>query len=112
MKSSGNGFIVQKYHRINPSSLTQLMLNEITKESISYGYVKSEKNFQKKLLSGQVIDGIEATLTYKAEKEKYIVATYGGKDEGIIVIVMLLNEDFKTEDSKMIDLFLNTLKIL
>ncbi|MBL4705836.1 MAG: hypothetical protein JKY54_15020 [Flavobacteriales bacterium] len=88
MKSTGNGFIVQKYKTINPSSLTQLMLNEITKESVNYGYAKKEKKFKKKLLSGQTIVGIRATLTYKGEKEIYTVAAYGGKDEGIIVITM------------------------
>lgn len=109
MRSTGNGFMIQKYKTINPSSLTQLMLNEITKESINYGYDKTEKAFKKKLLSGQNIEGIQATLTYKGEKEIYTVATYGSKDEGIIVVTMLLNDDFN--DKQIIDLFLKTLKI-
>ncbi|PKG42866.1 hypothetical protein [Psychroflexus sp. MES1-P1E] len=110
VKSTGNGFMVQKYQTMNPSSLTQLMLNELTKESINYGYSKSEKKFKKKLKSGQIIEGIQATLKYKGEKEVYTVATYGAKDEGIIVITMLLNEDFK-EDQEIIKLFLETLSI-
>jgi len=109
MKSTGNGFMIQKYSTINPSSLTKLMLNEITKESVSYGYTKKEKKFKKKLVSGQTIEGIQATLNYKGENEIYTVATYGEKDEGIIVITMLLNEDFN--DKKIINLFLDTLKI-
>ena len=109
MKSTGNGFMIQKYSAINPSSLTELMLNELTKESVSYGYTKKEKKFKKKLVSGQTIEGIQATLNYKGEDEIYTVATYGGKDEGIIVITMLLNEDFN--DKKIISLFLDTLKI-
>lgn len=110
MQSTGNGCMVQKYKTINPSSLTRLMLNEITKESISYGYSKTEKKFSKKIKSGQTIEGIQATLIYKGEKEVYTVATYGGKDEGIIVVTMLLNDDFK-EDKKIIKLFLDTLSI-
>jgi len=110
MQSTGNGLMVQKYKTINPSSLTQLMLNEITKESISYGYSKTEKKFSKKIKSGQTIDGIQATLTYKGEKEVYTIATYGAKDEGIIVVTMLLNDDFK-EDKEIIELFLDTLSI-
>ena len=110
MKSTGNGFMVQKYQTINPSSLTQLMLNEIIKESINYGYSKTEKKFKKKLKSGQTIEGIQATLTYKGEKEVYTVATYGAKDEGIIVVTMLLSEDYK-EDNEIIELFLETLEI-
>ncbi len=110
LKSTGNGFMVQKYRTINPSSLTELMLNEITKESISYGYSKTEEKFKKKLRSDHTIEGIKATLTYKGEKEVYTVATYGGKDEGIIVITMMLDDDYQC-DKEIIDLFLETLEI-
>lgn len=110
MKSTGNGFMVQKYRTINPNGLTELMLNEIIKESISYGYSKTEKKFKKKLRSGHTIEGIQATLTYKGEKEIYTVATYGGKDEGIIVVTLMLDDDYQ-DDKKFIDLFLETLEI-
>lgn len=110
MKSTGNGFMVQKYKTLDPSSLTQLMMNEIIKESINYGYTKTEKPFKKKLKSGQTIEGIQATLTYKGENEVYTVATYGAKDEGIIVVTMLLSDDYK-DGKEIIDLFLETLEI-
>jgi hypothetical protein len=110
LTSTGNGFIVQKYNTINPSTLTQLMLNEVTKESVAYGYKKTEKQFKKKLKSGQTIEGVEATLTYAGEKEVYTVATYGAKDKGIIVLTVLLSEDFP-DDKKIIELFLDTLEI-
>ena len=110
MRSTGNGFMIQKFRTLDPSSLTMLMLNEITKESISYGYSKTEQQFSKTLKSGHTIEGIQATLTYKGEKEVYTVATYGGKDEGIIVVTMLLSEDY-SEDKEIIDLLLNTLEI-
>lgn len=110
MSSTGNGFMVQKYRTIDPSSLTRLMLNELTKESITYGYEKSETEFKKQLKSGQSIEGIQATLTYKGDKEVYTVATYGKKDEGIIVVTMLLNEDYP-RDKEIIDLFLETLQL-
>ena len=106
----GSGFIVQKYKTMDPSSFTEEMLEEMIKESINYGYEKTEKVFEKRLSSGQSIKGIQATLTYEGEKEIYTVATYGGKDEGIIVITMLLYDG--SEDKQMIDLFLDTLKIL
>ncbi|WP_394747596.1 hypothetical protein [Spongiimicrobium salis] len=111
LKSTGNGFIVQKYENMNPSSLTQFMLSEITKESISYGYTMEQKTFKKELQGGQQLEGVEAILTYKGEKEVYTVATYGHKDQGIIVITMLLSEDFVAADKPMIDLFLNSLQV-
>lgn len=109
MKSTGNGFMVQKYKTLDPSSLTRLMLNEITKESISYGYSKTEVPFSKTLVSGQTIEGTTATLTYRGEKEIYTVATYGEKDQGIIVITMHLTDNAK--DQEIIDLFLDTLRL-
>lgn len=111
MKSTGNGFMVQTYRTMDPSSLTELMLHEITKESVSYGYSKKEKKFKKKLISGETIEGIEATLTYNGQKEIYTVASYGQKDAGIIVVTILLNDDFK-EDEKILDLFLETLELI
>ena len=110
VKSTGNGFMVQKHKTINPSSLTQLMMNEITKESINYGYTKKEKPFKKKLKSGQTIKGIQSTLSYRGENEVYTVATYGAKDEGIIVVTMILSEEY-TDDKKFIDMFLETLEL-
>jgi len=109
MKSTGNGFMVQKYKTINPTMLTALMMSEITKQNISYGYKKTEKPFSLKLKSGQTIEGVQATLTYKGDEEIYTVATYGAKDEGILVVTMLLTKEFN--DKEFIDLFLNTLKI-
>lgn len=48
-------------------------------------------------------------MTYKGENEYYTVATYGGKDEGIIVVTMLVSEGFKGRE--IIELFLETLSI-
>jgi len=111
VSSTGNGFIVQKYKTFNPTSLIDLMLNELIKENISYGYSKTEKDFEKKLKSGETIKGTEVTMTYRGETETYTVAAYGGKDEGILVVTMLLTEEDFPEDVKIIDLFLNTLTI-
>jgi len=111
MKSTGSGFMVQKYGSIDPSILTDFLLNEVTKESINYGYEKFEEPFLKTLKGGHVVEGTKATLTYKGETEIYVVAAYGAKDEGIIILTMLLNDEFTEPDSKMIDMFWDTLVI-
>lgn len=112
MKSTGSGFMVQKYSSLDPSALTRFMLSEITKESVSYGYEKKEEDFEHTLESGQTLTGVTATLSYRGEKEVYTVASYGKKDKGIMVITMLLVEDFADNDQSMIDLFLKSLRIL
>lgn len=111
LKSTGNGFMIQKYEKLDPSSLTKLMLTEITRESISYGYTMEEEPFKKELSSGQHLEGIKATLNYKGEKEVYTVSTFGHKDQGVIIITMLLSEDFIAADKPMIDLFLSSLQL-
>ncbi|NVK63009.1 MAG: hypothetical protein HWE22_00430 [Flavobacteriales bacterium] len=110
LRSTGNGFMVQKYETFDPTGFVDIMVNELTKESVNYGYTKSEKPFKIKLRSGQTLEGVQATLKYKGEKEIYTVATYGEKDEGVLVVTMLLNDDFQ-EDKKIIDLFLETLEV-
>lgn len=109
MQSTGNGFIIQKYKTMDPTGLTQLMLNQITKRTNYNDYTRTEKPFKRELSSGQTIEGIQAILTNKNEELIYTVATYGADSEGIVVITMLLNENFK--DEHIIELFLNTLTI-
>lgn len=109
INATGSGFAIQKYKTINPSSLTDLMMQEIIKESVSYGYKKVEKPFKRKLVSGQTVEGKQVTLTYKDEVEIYTVAAYGRKDEGIIIITMLLENGYN--DGQLIELFYDTFEL-
>lgn len=109
MKSTGNGFLIQKYSTINPIDLVSLVLNELTKESVNYGYKRTDKKFKKTLVSGETIEGLKVTLKYQDEKQEYTVATYGEKDSGILVLTMFLNNDYN--DMEIIDLLFNTLQL-
>lgn len=111
INSTGNGFMLQKYSTLNPSMLVPLMINELTKESVSYGYKKTERAVRRTLVSGQEITGTEATLIYKGMEEVYTVYSWGGKDEGLLVVTMLLAEDYADVDRPLIELFLKTLRI-
>lgn len=111
LNGNGSGFLVQQYYTFDPGMLIDLMLNEITKESVSYGYKMKKQKFSKKLSSGEELVGTTATLTYKGEQEEYTVAAYSGKDEGILVVTMLLDQETKDEDEEMIDLFIDSLRI-
>jgi hypothetical protein len=111
MSAAGNGYMIQKYSEINPSGLTKLMMSELVKESVNYGYSKTEESFTKTLTSGHQLEGRTATLTYKGDKQVYTVASWGGRDEGILVVTMIMNEDFKSEEEGFIKLFLESLQI-
>jgi hypothetical protein len=84
-------------------------MNEITKESISYGYTKNEEDIQFNAKSGELLKGIKTTLEYKGEKEIYTVTAYGEKDEGILVITIMQGED--TQGEEMINTFINSFSL-
>jgi hypothetical protein len=112
MKATGTGYMVQTYKSFNPTLLIDIMLNEITKESVSYGYSKEVKNFERKLSSGQTLKGKTARLEYKGEEEVYTVAAYGSKDEGILVMTMLFTDDNdRKADEGLLKQFFSSLKI-
>lgn len=88
LTAEGSGYLVQKYKSINPESVTGLMLQEVTKESINYGYKEQRETYTRKLASGQPITVTRSTLTYKEEKAVYEVGAIGGKDEGVLVVTI------------------------
>lgn len=108
--STGTGFLIQKFKSLNPESFTSFMLQEITKESVNYGYKKIEIPFYRKLKSGHKVEGIKATLTYKDEKEEYTVFSFGKKDEGLIFVTMKMYDS--NVDNDIINTFLDSLEIL
>jgi len=109
MTATGSGYMVQTYSQFDPSSLITIMVNEITKESVSYGYTKELEDIEYKIKSGHTLKGVKATLKYKGETEVYTVLSFGGKDEGIMVITMLLTNELQNEE--MIQLFIDSLTI-
>jgi hypothetical protein len=111
MTSRGNGFFIQEYETITPTFFTAMMINEITKESVNYGYEKVERPFSKKLSNGKELNGVEATLTYNGDVEVYTVSTYGAKDKGVIVITMMIDPFYKDLDQPIMDLLYKSLEI-
>ncbi len=116
VSAGGNGYLIQEYNSMNPTFLTEFMLEEVVKESVEYGYARTDKKFKHKLASGHIIEGLQASLTYKGDTEIYTVASYGKKDAGILVMTMSFDDqyedDYDIDDKKMIELFLNTLRIV
>ncbi len=112
MTAGGSGLIVQKYDSFNPSMLQEMMLNEVTKESVSYGYSLKREDYDKKLVSGETVKVLKAVLEYKGESEVYEVMAHGKKDEGIIVMTMNMNLGLEDGGKDMIQLMWNTLKIV
>ena len=111
MTAEGSGIIIQQYETLNPTSLNEMMLTEITKESISYGFTQTEIEYKVKLQSGKELNVKKATLRYKDEVNIYEITSVGKKDAGLIIMSLRMDNDDYTEGKKLIDLMWQTLKI-
>ena len=94
---------------MDPSMLKELMLNEMTKESVGYGYTLKRDDYTKTLSNGVELKILKAVLEYKGEVETYEVATYSKKDEGFLIVTMNTVDDYDVEGKGMIKLVWDTL---
>ena len=111
LNASGSGIIIQKYASLDPSPIKEFILNEMTKESIGYGYASKKTEYKRTLASGSSIDILKATLSYKDETNVYEIASLGKKDEGILVMTLNMNDGEDTVGQGLIDLMWKTIKV-
>jgi hypothetical protein len=109
INASGSGVLVQTYTNMSPKGLADLFFEEITKEDINYGYKAKKENREIKLKSGETVLIEKRTLTYKDDINIYEIAILPGKDEGILVVAMKMDDEKNTEGEKMIARFWETL---
>ena len=81
---------------MNPSSLVDHMVSELTKEEKDYGYQYSESIIQKKAGDLTFI-GKEAVTTYPGEEWTRTVVAYGWKDRGVLVITAIEKDNYEIE---------------
>ena len=111
MTPEGDGFLIQKYSTINPENLKELMLGEVTKESINYGFEMERREYNHKLTSGEDLNVIQAYLTYNDEVNIYEIASVGKKDSGLLIMAMRMNDTKNSIGEKLINLIWNSLEI-
>lgn len=112
MTAEGSGVLIQKYASMDPSGMKEMMLSEITKESLNYGYEMKRKDYDLKLVNDDKLRVIKAVLTYRGEKMTYEVAALGGKDQGVLIITMITNEEFSENGKALIEMMWATLNPL
>ena len=105
----GTGIIVQDYGSLDPSSMIDLMVNELTKEEIRAGYKKEEKAVEKKLPDGTVLKGKTVVTTYKDDQWTRSVLASGSGEKGILVVTFI--EKSNLTEQPMIDLFWESLRM-
>ena len=111
MTAEGSGFIVQKYSTINPSTLNELMMNEVTKESVNYGFELKREDYERVLKSGLKINVDKAVLSYKDEINVYEITSFGKKDSGLLIMTMKMDNSEGSIGNELINLIWNTLEI-
>lgn len=109
LSAEGSGFAIQKYLSMNPTMLNEMIIREVTKESVSYGYEMKREDYIRELRTGEKLSVSKAVLTYNSDKSIYEVASYGKKDEGLIVMTIITNESMSQHGQKIIDLMWKSL---
>lgn len=106
----GSMVIVQEYTSMDPSSLTPLMLQQLTKESVQAGATLEQKPTTRQLKQGTSLSGVVATVKSSSESVDYEIVTHGKDGEGLIAITRI-DQDNRDEDGKIIDQFWDSLTI-
>lgn len=106
----GTLVMVQEYANMDPSTLVDLMLNELTKEEKNYGYEIAISPATKKLADGTTLSGKKATSTYRGEQRTLHVLHHAVKDAGILFITGI-DGDATAEDQAMMATFWKSLAL-
>lgn len=111
MSAEGTGIMFQTYSTMSPVLMNEIMMNEMTKESVDYGYKLERKDYKRTLTSGKVFDVDKAVLTYQDELNAYEIMSFGKKDSGVLLMVLQMAKDLSPETQKLISLMWESLEI-
>lgn len=105
----GTAILIQEYTNMDPSPLVDMMIKELTKEEVKYGYKLAEREVVK-IVGRTKLSGKEAITKYKDEGWTRVVLAYGKKDAGLLIVTMI-EQDNVEKEKHLIDHFWETLRI-
>lgn len=106
----GTAVMIQEYKTLNPANLIDMMVDELTKEEVNYGYKLTESPETMTLSDGTVLKGKKVVTTHdEGAYTRYILAA-SGKGKGNLFITQIERDNEETE-SEVIDLFWKSLKV-
>jgi hypothetical protein len=106
----GTIVVVQEYGKMNPVSLNQLMLQEMTKESVQAGATLTQEPTTRKLADGKELTGIRAQVKTRTDTAYFEIVGFGLADQGLLFITRIAGED-KAAEEPLIDKFWQSLKV-
>ncbi|MFK0690138.1 hypothetical protein ACFX5Q_18310 [Mesorhizobium sp. IMUNJ 23033] len=102
--------LVQEYDKMNPVSLNQLMLQEMTRESVQAGGTLTQEPTTRKLADGKELTGVKATVKTRTDSADFEIVGFGLADQGLLFITRIGDQDVATE-KPLIDKFWENLKV-
>lgn len=106
----GTLVIVQEYRSINPTSLYELMLQELTKESVQAGGTLTRESAERTLADGRKLSGIKAIVAGKSDTSDYEIFGFGTPDQGVLAVTRIDRENAATE-GQVLDKFWQSLQL-
>lgn len=95
----GTGVLVQEYTMLNPVSLIDLMVQELTKEEVSRGYELKVEERERKLKNGTTIKGKAAITSYQGETWVKEIFASGDVSKGVLIVTFIEEDNRKTDGS-------------
>ena len=106
----GTIIIIQQYDTLNPASLTELMLKQLSADDLATGYTMNKSDFSRTLADGTVMKGLRANLKHKNDDvDLQVLATDSG--DGGIIAMTRINHDMGAAEEPIIERFWSTLKL-
>lgn len=106
----GTLIILQEYRTLDPTSLDQLMLQQLTQDGIRAGAKVSQQPATRTLSDGKQLKGLTASETSRTETIDYEIVSYGEEDRGVLVVTRI-DQDNNAADGEILKRFWETLKI-
>jgi hypothetical protein len=106
----GTIVVVQEYGKMNPVSLNQLMLQEMTRETVQAGAELTQQPTTRKLADGKELTGLSAEVKMRTDTAHFEIVGFGLADQGLLFITRVAGEDAATEQP-LIDKFWDSLKL-
>lgn len=97
MTPIGTGIIVQEYKGLNPSSITDFVLQQMVQESINGGAKMTKETAQRTLPGGSVLKGVKAETASDDDVMDYEIVATGRPDGGVLVATFLNKENIPKE---------------
>ena len=110
MTPIGTGIIVQEYKGLNPTGITDFVLQQMVQESINGGAKMTKETTQRTLAGGSVLKGVKAETTTDNDVMDYeIVAT--GRPEGGVLVATFLNKENIPKEGSILSKLWSSLKV-